>query len=32
MKEDSKMALSDALALLETTEAGELRVPDSLME
>lgn len=26
------MALSDALALLETTEAGELRVPDSLME
>ena len=26
------MALSDALALLETTETGELRVPDSLME
>ena len=26
------MALSDALALLETTETGELRVPESLME
>jgi hypothetical protein len=32
MKEDSKMVLSDALALLETTETGELRVPESLME
>lgn len=26
------MVLSEALALLETTETGEIRVPESLME